>query len=126
MQIPHVNDTLTYDETEAAMCLWEHCLHTRSQGCDLLWDWLRGGEGAANARDMCIRLAPDIERSYQIARKCGFDDSFDWEFVPRWAALAMEITNDYDLYQEWIDYIGRRVFYDWKDAMSHLGRTSDS
>lgn len=116
----------TYDHVEAAMCLWEECLHQRTMGNNVLWDWLRGNEGAANARDMCINFAKDIEKSYRVARDCGFDDSFDWEFVPRWAALAMEITQDHFIQAPWLDYMGRRIYYDWKDAMSHLGRTSDS
>lgn len=112
------------DEIDAALCLWEECIRRRQLGDDEFFDWLRGGEGAANARDMCVQLAKDCETSYQVARECGFDDSFDWEFVPLWVNLAITITNEHEMKAPWIDYMGRRIYYDWKDAMSHLGWTN--
>lgn len=121
----HINDKLTYDECEAAMCLWEECLNRldlrRKSGgydameqCDL-WNWLRGGEGAASARDMCMQLAKDIELSYKWACEAyGFDDSFDWEFIPRWANEAMEVTEYHQLDDGWNRYIAYKVTEDWR------------
>lgn len=117
--------TMTYDETEAAMCLWEECLgrmnHCRHMGgmsameeCEM-WNWLRCGEGAANARQQCIELAPHIEGSYRIAYNLlGFDDSFDWEFVPRWADHAMELEKYHELTPKWASYLAHKVVRDWK------------
>lgn len=119
------------DEVDAALCLWEECLQrlflarteakrnhqdwTEAQEAEPLWNWLRGGEGAANAREMCIYLCKDIEYSYQVARdELGFDDSFDWEFVPRWADVAMEVTETQLLTPKWAHYIAYKVTEAWK------------
>lgn len=121
MQPAHINYSLTYDEAEAAMCLWEECIH-RLRDChpsnrdtEPLWNWLRGGEGAASARDMCLRLAKDIEYSYSVAREMGFDDSFDWEFIPRWADYAMEVTEEHLLSPKWGHYIAYKVMESWRE-----------
>lgn len=122
----------SYDECEAALCLWEECLHRISnarkraksageswidaQDNEELWNWLRGGEGAACARSMCIDLARDIEQSYMFARDLGFDDSFDWEFVPRWADHAMDVSEEHYLDEKWNRYIAAKVVEDWKNA----------
>jgi hypothetical protein len=106
---------LTIDEAEAAMCLWEECLLRRSQNQNDLFDWLRGGEGMADARSMCIEYATDIEQSWQIAyNEFGFDDSFDWEFVPRWADYAMELTQYQLLTANWRPYLAYKVTECWK------------
>lgn len=106
---------LTSADCEAAMCLWEECLLRRNQNEDNLFDWLRGGEGTANARDMCIELATDLEQSWQIAYdEFGFDDSFDWEFVPRWADEAMDLTEWETLTPRWWKYLAWKVTESWK------------
>ena len=114
----------TSDEVDAALCLWEESLmrqidHKKKHGhdsIDPLFDWLRGGvQGAACARDMCIELSPDIEATYVIARdEFGFDDSFDWEFVPRWADYAMELTETHHLTPTWFKWIAYKVTEDWR------------
>lgn len=109
----------TEEHMDAALCIWEYCMFRRIRNDESVFDWLRGGEGAAAARDMCIRLAKDCEKSYQIANHLGFDDSFDWEFVPAWVELAMHITHQHDLAPEWVDFMGRKIYYDWKDALQH-------
>jgi hypothetical protein len=113
----------TDEEVDAALCLWEECLlrkvGARSKGgleameAEPLWVWLSAGEGAASARDMCLQLAKDIELSYQYARLIGFDDSFDWEFVPRWADYAMEVTEEHFLDDKWNRFIAKKVTEDW-------------
>lgn len=127
--VRHINyvNEFSSDEVEAAMCIWEECIHrlaeARSRGGieaqeqDELWNWLRGGEGAACARDMCIRLCRDLEQCYLMARDWfGFDDSFDWEFVPRWCDYAMEVTEEHDLTAPWHKYIAYKVTYDWRET----------
>jgi hypothetical protein len=120
----HLN-TFSYDEAEAAMCLWEECLgrldHCRHNGgvsameeCEM-WNWLRGGEGMANARGMCLELARDVEYSWVIAHDhFGFDDSFDWEFVPRWVNYAMELTETHLITPQWCRYLAYKVTEDWR------------
>jgi hypothetical protein len=104
------------DEVEAAMCIWEECINRRLEKDDKLFDWLRGGEGVASARDMCIQLCGDLEESYLLAREWfGFDDSFDWEFVPRWCSYVMELTEEHDLVAPWHKYIAYKVTCEWKE-----------
>lgn len=98
-----------YNECEAAMCLWEECLRRRVLNDEEMFDWLAGGEGCASARGMCIEFAKDIERSYNVAKAFGYDTLFDWEFVPFWADLAMEITVFSDLTPNWLNYIGYKA-----------------
>lgn len=117
----------TGNEMDAALCIWEFCLHQRCKDDDSVFDWLRGGEGTAAARDQCVALAADCDKSYQMANTLGYDDSFDWEFVPRWVRLAMDICKTHDLVDHWIEYIGLEIYREFeKDAMSHNGRAADA
>lgn len=78
--------TQYYDSLcEAAMCIWEHALENSE-----FMDWLRGDEGQAVARQMVIDyLAEHCEISYILAKEWGFDDSFDWEYVPKYCQALM-------------------------------------
>lgn len=114
----------TSQEVDAAMCLWEECImrqvswrneHGITDTGPPMFDWLRGGEGAASARDMCVCLAKDLEESWKVAHeKYGFDDSFDWEFVPRWADEAMDLTEWENLTPRWHKYLAWKVTERWK------------
>lgn len=107
-----------YDEAEvdAALCLWEECINRQWRGDNRLFDWLRGGEGVASARDMCILWGPDLEVCWKIAHEhFGFDDSFDWEFVPRWASLAMELTEEHHITPVWLKWMAYKVTEDWRE-----------
>lgn len=106
--------TFTEEEVEAAMCLWEYCILCRSHNDDTVFDWMRGGEGAANARQMCIDLAKDCEKSYILANQLGYDTSFDWEFVPAWVRLAMNITETHELTEAWITYMGMEIYREFR------------
>lgn len=105
----------TNNQMDAALCLWEYCLMCQGQDDDSVYDWLRGGEGAASARQQCIELAEDCDTSYQIAVELGYDISFDWEFVPRWVRKVMNISElGHDITRGWIEYFGRAIYSDWK------------
>jgi hypothetical protein len=117
----------TEEEVDAAMCIWEECLMRQiswkkengpyPDTGPPLFDWLRGGEGAAAARDMCIMLAPDVEACWLLAHdEFGFDDSFDWEFVPRWLDHAMELTETHHLTPTWLKYLAYKVTEDWRET----------
>jgi hypothetical protein len=113
----------TEDHVDAALCIWEYCLLLRNDtDDDSVFDWLRGGEGAATARNMCIQLAKDCDRSYTVAAALGYDDSFDWEFVPRWVTEAMHISEFAGLEGPWIDYIGRRIYDEFRLEHERLSR----
>lgn len=119
------------DEVDAALCLWEECIlrmqiakdDARREGGNPIdameeepyWNFLRGGEGAANARNMCILLSPDAEACWQIANsEFGFDDSFDWEFIPLWVDEVMELTTYQDLNSKWWTYLAYKVTERWR------------
>lgn len=102
------------DQIDAALCLWEYSNLCREAGDDSVHDWLRGGEGACAARQQCIELAKDCEKSWRIAHELGYDTSFDWEFVPRWVREAMHITTYSLLTPAWIDFIGRRIYDEFR------------
>ena len=102
-------------QIESALCLWEYSLECRFSDDDSVFDWLRGGEGAAAARQQCIMLAQDLDASYHLANELGYDTSFDWEFVPRWTRLAMKISAlGHDLTRGWINYIGREIYREFR------------
>lgn len=102
------------DEVEAALCIWEHALSSQHQGMEDIFDWLRAGEGSSAARQQAIALAKDCERSYLIAVELGYDAPFDWEFVPKWVQLAMDITETHCLTRSWITYIGMEIYREFR------------
>lgn len=114
-----MRDTATIEkfsenDMDAALCIWEFSLMNQHMNQDHVFDWLRGGEGAASARQQCIELAKDCDRSYQIANKLGYDSCFDWEFIPSWVLTAIEITEECQLTPEWVDFIGRKIYYEFR------------
>jgi len=111
----------TFSEAEAAMCLWEDCLRRCGNGeGDAVFDWLRCEEGAAAARQKCLELAEVVELSYDIAFADGYDDSFDWEFVPRWLDLAMEQTAEFrEDHECWAINAGFQIAHEFKTKVQH-------
>lgn len=103
------------DQVDAALCLWEYSNLCRAFGDDSVHDWLRGGEGACAARQQCIELAKDCERSWRVAHELGYDTLFDWEFVPQWVRKAMNINElGHDLTPGWIEYFGREIYREFR------------
>ncbi len=76
-----ISEGVGFIQAEAALCVWEYALEEKP-----VYDWLRGGEGAAQARTACIEIAYLVEIAYQTAS--GGDQSrmdrwlFDWDIVP--------------------------------------------
>lgn len=118
----HRDSRYSYDDCEAALCIWEYSIACQQQGDDSVFEWLAGGEGAACARSQCISLGNDCDESYQRAVTLGYDECFDWEFVPRWVRLAMEISAKHDLVGHWIEYMGLEIYreYEGKNAVQHF------
>lgn len=69
--------TLAYN----AACLWEDFLSNCQAENDLFYA-VRSAVGMAECRDRLVDLAEPVERAWLFARENGFDDPFDWEFVP--------------------------------------------
>lgn len=106
---------MNVSEVEAALCMWEHAvtpdglMNIKSKP---FLDWLAGEEGYAHARMAVIHLAPFCEISYIWAKHNGYDDCFDWEFVPAWCQYAMKRTPAV-ISAEWAISIGKSIYEDW-------------
>jgi hypothetical protein len=85
---------------EAAMCAWEYLIedrgkHRADQNPNLrpFWDFLES-VGTSQARWLILtEVAPKIEADYQEATARGYDDPFDWEYVPLW--LSKNLTEEF-------------------------------
>jgi hypothetical protein len=75
---------------EAGMCLWEE-VHGRITD-DNFPDWVQAREavGTAAMRSCCADMVEQLEADWVLAQERGYDDSFDWEFVPVWVNLNVE------------------------------------
>lgn len=74
---------------DAAATLWEHVLslHGKCDWLDELWD----GFGTASIRYDTITLSREVHEDWLRAqREHGYDQCFDWDFVPRWWELNVE------------------------------------
>jgi hypothetical protein len=77
----------TFEHLEAAACMWEHVL-TRLRrvrpGDVNPWDDYRNAYGMAALRQKVILHATELEKRYQDATANGYDQAFDWEYVPKY------------------------------------------
>lgn len=76
----------TFAHLEAAACMWEHVLERIRRHKGGLNPWLeyREAYGAAKLRETVILHAPTLDEAYQRAMRNGYDQPFDWEFVPKY------------------------------------------
>jgi hypothetical protein len=76
----------TYDHLEAGACMWEHVLERIQRHKGGLNPWLefREAYGAASLRAAVIRHAPQLQEAYERACDNGYNEPFDWEFVPKY------------------------------------------
>lgn len=76
----------TYDHLEAAACMWEHVLDRLRRHVPKRnpWDEYREAYGMAALRALVIRHAPTLQEAYERAVDNGYDQPFDWEFVPKY------------------------------------------
>ena len=72
------------DDALAAMCIWEYAMEDH-----VVYQWLEQGEGACQARDNALALAPYANQAWLKAKEQGYDDPFDWEFVPWFVSDVM-------------------------------------
>ena len=76
----------SYEHLEAAACMWEHVLEQLRPRNPVQTPWheYREAYGMANLRERVILHSRELERHYQEARENGYDQPFDWEFVPKY------------------------------------------
>jgi len=80
-----------YSEESAttAMCMWEWFL-TSSEFCR---DHFKHPEGACATRDNFLQHAHVLDEAWSIANKeHGYDDAFDWEFVPDFMGWVVQLS----------------------------------
>jgi len=97
--ITHVRENVcTKQEALMAMMIWEWAICQKLTPEDIeedecvLADWLADGEGAYQGRDNALLIAPLLMPASEWAYENGFDDSEDWEFLPRLMYLILERT----------------------------------
>lgn len=82
---------------EAAMCAWE-CLiedgcawpDNQNEAFVPFWTFVKR-VGMAQARWTILTVvAAKIDEDYQAAVAAGYDDPFDWEYVPAWLEKNIE------------------------------------
>ncbi len=83
--INDVSDNIvTESEALMSMMIWEYALDEGSRFTPAkAYDWLKDGEGAYQGRDNALLVAKAFMRASDWAYANGFDDSEDWEFIPR-------------------------------------------
>lgn len=74
----------TYDHLEAGACMWEHVLDRLRRGNRGPWHEYKDAYGMAALRATVIRHAPTLQEAYERAVDNGYDQPFDWEYVPKY------------------------------------------
>lgn len=82
------SDSYTELLMECAACLWEAAMDMKPHHPGLR-EWLECN-GYCDVRMTVIGWAAECDRDYQKAVADGFEDSFDWEFVPDWLSRKLE------------------------------------
>ncbi len=70
-----------YDLTEAACCIWEELLNRISNP---KFEIAFEKHGHGHMRHLAIVHADQCHLDYAKAVEDGYDDCFDWDFVPDW------------------------------------------
>jgi hypothetical protein len=69
------------DRVFTAMCIWEALLEDR---CHLGFEYSKEQVGWAQTRSIAGEFAEPCNEAWEYAHKhLGYDDSFDWDWVPR-------------------------------------------
>jgi len=81
------------------MCIWEWYLDGKNTA---RLDLIETGEGVVSKRQWVVdELTPILNQAYSEACEHGFDDSYDWEFIPRFCSamhsmVPFDDINDYN------------------------------
>jgi hypothetical protein len=112
-----------YTETVAvdAIAIWEIALCDPASRKDreaAILDWLKAGEGMATGRQYAVIISEQVGLAWERANEAGFDDGFDWEFVPDFLYFAQSQCHEVcefndqakQLTARWIE--GRKPHFD--------------
>lgn len=88
-----MNDFSPEDRVFTAMCIWEALLGTDNH---LGFEYSKEQVGWAATRSIAGEFAEPCNDAWEYAHKhLGYDDSFDWDWVPQW--LIAIITPEFQL-----------------------------
>ena len=79
-----------YDLTEAACCIWEYLLQQRRINPEIQTAF--SDYGYAHMRYLAIIHADQCHLDYAKAVEKGYDDAFDWDFVPDWVEKYFNVA----------------------------------
>ena len=82
---------VNFSALETAACLWEACLKFKDADNSIghiVSNWFEI-KGTAEVRSTVISWHAECDAAYTAAVATGYDDSFDWEFVPQWLATKL-------------------------------------
>jgi len=77
----------TWEHMDAAACMWEHVLDQLRRvkvNASNPWADYKAAYGTAALRDTVINHAVTLQIEYEKAVENGYDQPFDWEFVPKY------------------------------------------
>ena len=88
--------TYTHEQMLDAMSLWEALLDGVSDA-DREWYKRQCAEGACMLRDTFATMSPLCAMAYERAHNVyDFDDSYDWDWCPKWLEAVKAICIDTD------------------------------
>lgn len=71
-----------YDITITAMCMWEETIGPLSNNPEVQIVFEQ--QGTCEVRDMILSHATQCHDDWERAQAAGYDDCFDWDWVPKW------------------------------------------
>ncbi len=89
-----IRTMVTESEALVAIMIWEYAADFHAKTPGDIRDWLIQPEGAYQGRDNALLIAKAFMRASDWAYANGFDDSEDWEFIPRMLPVIMRLEKD--------------------------------
>jgi hypothetical protein len=65
-----------------AMCVWEWVMEELTAGKNAKLQRMFADTGYANMREKFIEAVPVVRDSFRKAKEAGYEDCFDWHFIP--------------------------------------------
>lgn len=85
------------NQVDSALAIWEWALEDKGKFLELL----KQNEGQSVARNTVIEIVDHFDSTYELAKEKGFDDSYDWVFVPKMANwITLHLRNIKDLHYD--------------------------
>lgn len=96
-----------FDIAFSAACLWEHFLENIDD-----YSYFRRRAGMAQFRDNVCQMARPVEEAYiRVVDIYGYDDCFDWEFVPLFINTCVN-SNTIELLPDYLNLLDGALPHD--------------